>query len=74
MFFRKKQLTPKARRFLAIGNLCLVTGLMVTLFGNDLVLHHSNLLDGLRGFLLGLAITFNFYAFRLAKNRPDPLA
>jgi hypothetical protein len=74
MFFKKRQLTPKARRFLAIGNLCLVAGLMLTLFGNGLGLPQSNLLDGLRGFLLGLAITFNFYALRLARSRPNPLA
>ena len=74
MFFRKRYLTPKARRFLAIGNLCLFTGFMMTILGKDFGLHHVAIYDGLRGLLLGLAIAFNFGAFRFSRNCPETRA
>jgi hypothetical protein len=70
MYFRKRQLTLKARRFFAVGNVCLFTGVMMTILGKDFALHHVAIYDGLRGFLIGLAITFNFFAFRLAQRCP----
>ena len=74
MSFTRRQLTPKARRFLAIGNLCLFTSAAMTILGKDFALHHVDIYDGLRGFLIGLAITFIFYAFRLARRCHDPIA
>jgi hypothetical protein len=68
MCLERRNLTPKARRFLAIGNLCLVAGLTLSIFDKDLGLHHQDLYDALRGFFLGLAITFIFFAFRLARR------
>jgi len=57
----------KARIFLAIGNVCLFTGVALNLFSHDYAAHHSGWLDFARGFLLGLAITFMFFAARLSR-------
>lgn len=66
MYLEKRHLTRKARIFLAAGNLCLFSGLMLTILGKDLGLHHAALYHGLRGFLIGLAIALIFWAFRLS--------
>lgn len=71
MCFARRNLTPKARRFLAIGSVCLTVGLVLSLFDKDFGSHHAAFYDGLRGFLLGLAIVFNFNALRLAGNLPQ---
>jgi hypothetical protein len=71
MCLARRNLSPKARRFLAIGNLCLVAGLLPSIFGKDLGLHQTALYDATRGFFLGLAITFIFFAFRLARRCPE---
>ena len=71
MCLAKRNLSPKARRFLAIGNLCLVGGLVMSIFDKDLGLHHAAIYDALRGFLFGLAITFNLCAMRIARNCPE---
>ena len=68
MCIARRNLTPKARRFLAIGNLCLFAGLMLSLFDKDLGQHHDNLYDALRGFLIGLSIAFNFGALHMGAN------
>lgn len=65
MCLARRDLTPKARRILAIGNLCLAGGLSMSLFDKQLGPHHANLYDGLRGFFIGLAIALIFCAFRL---------
>ena len=70
MRLARRNLTPKARRFLAIGNFCLVAGLLMSIFDKNLGLNHPAIYDGLRGFLIGLAVTFNFGALRLARNCP----
>ena len=74
MCLARNRLSLKARRFLAIGNICLFTSISMSLLQSAFAHQHEPIYDGLRGFLLGLAITFNFYAFRRAKSRPDPLA
>ena len=71
MCLARRNLSPKARRFLTFGNLCLVASLTLSIFDKDLGLHHQDLYDGLRGFFLGLAITFIFFAFRLARRCPQ---
>jgi len=71
MRFAGRTLTPKARRLFAIGNLCLATGLTLSIFDKDLGLHHAALYDAVRGFLLGLAIAFNFGALGFARNCPE---
>lgn len=65
-----RNMPPKARRFLAIGNLCLAAGLTLSIFDKDLGLHHADLYDALRGFLIGIAIAFNIGALCLARSRP----
>jgi flagellar biosynthesis protein FliR len=71
MSFTRRHLSPKARLFLAIGNICLFTSVMMTILGKDFGHHHALLYDGLRGLLLGLAISFNFGAFRFAGRCPE---
>jgi hypothetical protein len=71
MYLAKRRLTPKARWFLAAGNLCLFTGLMMTILGKDFGHYHTLVYDFLRGLLLGLAISFNFGAFCFARNCPS---
>lgn len=66
----RRNLSPKARRFLVIGCLCLAAGNSLSIFAKDFGLHHAAISDALRGFLLGLAIAFNFCALRLARNSP----
>jgi hypothetical protein len=68
MCLARRNLTPKARRILAIGNLCLAGGLSMSLFDKQLGPHHANLYDGLRGFSINLAIALIFRAFRLSRN------
>ena len=71
MCLARRNLSPKARRFLVIGNLCLATGLILSVFDKDLGLHHQDIYDALRGFLIGSDITFNFFALRLARKCPE---
>ncbi len=68
MFFKRRQLTPKARLLLAAGNLCLFASCTMTILGKDFALHHAALYDGLRGFLIGHALTFNVTAFHFAQR------
>ncbi len=66
MCLARRDLTPKARRILAIGNLCLASGLLLSLFDKSIGVHYINLYDGLRGFFIGLALARIFCAFRLS--------
>lgn len=70
MCLARRNLTPKARGFLVSGCLCLAVGSSLSVFGRDLGVGHQDVYDALRGFLLGLAIAFNFCALRLARNGP----
>lgn len=70
MCLARRNLSPKARRFLVVGCLCLAVGNSLSVFAKDFGLHHEAFYDALRGFLLGLAIAFNFSTLRLARNRP----
>ena len=74
MCLDRRSMPRKARIFLAIGNLCLFTGLSLTLFNHDFAAHHSSGFDFARGFLMGLAITFNLAAVVISRNnRPANL-
>lgn len=70
MCLTRRKLTPKARLFLVIGNLCLSAGLLLGIFARDLGPRHPNLFDALRGLLLGIAIALNFGALVLARRNP----
>ncbi len=67
----RRNLDPKARRFLAFGNLCLAVGLTLPYLGKGFGLRHPELFDGLRGLLLGLSIAFIFTAFRRSRRCGD---
>jgi hypothetical protein len=72
MCLARRNLTPKAQRFLAIGNLCLAAGLTMSVFDTDLGLNHAAIYDGLRGLLIGIALAFNFGALRMSANCRQP--
>ncbi len=60
-----RQLDSKARRIHAAGCLCLASSFVPTLFHEHGVGHpHPVLVDGLRFFLLGLAIGLFFWSAR----------
>jgi hypothetical protein len=70
MCLARRNLSPKARRFLIAGNLCLVFSLLLSHFAQRLGPQHANLSDALRGFLIGLSITFNIAAIRTPSTIP----
>jgi len=61
---RRRQLDPKSRRLMAAGNLCLASGLMLTLFAEGFGHRHPAIYDGLRFLLMGLAIGMLFRSAR----------
>jgi len=66
MFVR--QLDPKSRRIFATGNLCLASGLILTVFGKGFGHQHPAIFDGLRFLLMGLAISLLFWSVRHRKG------
>jgi hypothetical protein len=60
MCLARNRLNSKARRFLAIGNLCLCASFAITILPGVLAHQHEPAFEAARGFLLGIAITFNF--------------
>jgi hypothetical protein len=60
MRLARRNLTPKGRRFLVSGSLCLSASLILSIFDKDLGLQHAALYD-----------VFNFAAMRLARNCPQ---
>jgi uncharacterized membrane protein YccC len=63
-----RDLDAKTRRIWAAGNLCLFTSLAFTLFGEGTRRNHLALVDGLRGFLIGLALVFLVWSTRRMLN------
>jgi hypothetical protein len=63
-----RQLDPKTRRLVAIGNLCLVIGLLLWNFVHPSSQIEKNWLDGVTGLLMGLSIGINLFAFRFAQS------
>ncbi len=68
MGFYHRQLDPKTKRLIAIGNLSLAIGLLLLNFPHPSGQIERNWLHGVGGFLLGLSITINLYAFRFARR------
>lgn len=66
---RSHNLDSRSRIVLALGNVCLFSGLMISLLATDFALHHHAVYNGLRFGLLSLAICFNFWALRSVKGR-----
>lgn len=61
-------LDRRSRLTLAIGNLCLFTGLSISLWATDFARQHHGVFNGLRFGLLSLAISVNFHAMRSARG------
>ena len=53
-----RNLSRKARNFLALGNLCMFTGLVLSRYSGSGSAQHANTMHFLTGFLLGIAIAF----------------
>jgi hypothetical protein len=68
MCLDRRLMPRKARIFLAIGNVCLIMGIVMGNF--DLRFHgnHSCWFDFARGFFLSMAIVFMYSAGRLARR------
>lgn len=59
-----RRFDPKTRRIYFAANLCLIAGLLPTLFRGSWMARHADWLDGVRGFFLGLAISLLFWVAR----------
>jgi len=65
MCLRRRQLDPQSRRIYAAGNVCLSSGLILTLFLEEGFGHrHPAVFDGLRFLLIGCAIVLLLRATR----------
>jgi hypothetical protein len=63
--FRRRQLDLKSRRIFAAGNLCLISGIILTHFIEDGFGHrHPAIFDGLRFLLMGYAICLLLWSAR----------
>ena len=68
MLFGRRRFSRKARIFLALGNLCMFAGLVLSRFNSSVGAQHVNMNHFLCGFLLGIAITFLFAALYQARS------
>ncbi len=71
MCLANRKLSRKSRIFLAVGNLCMFTGLIMSRIGNNSNQHQTNWTHFATGFLLGLAITFLFAAMYKARRNSN---
>ncbi len=60
----RRQLDAKSRRIYAAGNLCLFSGLALTLFAGSFGHRHPAIYDGLRFALMGAAISLLLWSAR----------
>jgi len=60
------RLDRRSRRILALGNLCLFTGLSLWRYSADFARQHDAIFNGLSFGLFSLAIALNFWAMRSA--------
>jgi hypothetical protein len=63
-----RQLDPKTRRLLAIGNLCLAAGLLLWNFARPSSKIEQDWLHGVCGMLLGISIGINLFGLRFARR------
>ena len=68
MLFPSRRLDPKTRRLLAIGNIALVSGLLLWLFVHPAGQIERNWLHAVCGFLLGLSVTINLMELVFARR------
>jgi hypothetical protein len=59
---------PKTRRIWACGNLCLSTGLVLSLYATSFEHRHADAFAALRGFFMGMAIVFLFWSSRRMRS------
>lgn len=71
MGFNKRELSPKGRRILALGNLCLCLGLVLSIFDKDIAHNYAALYEFSRGLLMGLGVTFLLCSLRMKSARPE---
>jgi hypothetical protein len=64
----KRQLDPKVRRRVALGNVCLALGLVLFFFVHPANQTLLNITHGVSGLLLGISIGINLFAWRLARR------
>lgn len=62
------QRNPRTRNLLAIGNLCLVAGLMLWNFAHPDSQIQRNWIHGLTGLLMGFSIAVNLCMLRFARR------
>jgi hypothetical protein len=64
-----RHLDLRSRVIFAAGNVCLFSGLMISLLATDFALHHHAAFNFLRFGLILAAICLNFVAMRRARRR-----
>jgi hypothetical protein len=64
-------MNPKARRFMAIGNLCLFSSITLRLFDKDIQPGYMVIYHFAMGLLLGVAICCLYGAARLSRCGPQ---
>lgn len=60
---------PRTRNLLAIGNICLIAGLLLWNFALPDSQIQKNWLHGLTGLLMGFSITVNLCVLRFTRHR-----
>jgi hypothetical protein len=69
MCLNRRQLDSKSRRIFAAGNVCLYSGLMLTLFFEEGFGHrHPAVFDALRFMLIGCAIALLYWSARRSRG------
>ena len=68
MYFPNRNLNPRDRKILQIGNLSLVAGLLLWMFVHPTGQFEKNSLHAACGFLLGLSIIINLFGLRFARR------
>ena len=69
MCLTRQTMSRKSRILLALGNLCMFSGLIMSRFTQQ----HTNWRNFASGFLLGLAITFLFASFYKGAQNPNQM-
>ena len=68
MYFPNRNLNPRDRKILQIGNLSLVAGLLLWMFVHPTGQFEKNWLHAAYGFLLGLSIAINLFGLKFARR------
>jgi len=63
-----RRMDSRSRITVGMGNLCLFTGLAISLMATGFARHHHAIFNGLRFGLLSMAIALNFWALRSTRR------